>query len=734
MDNTATFKIFWMTDHPDPQDELSLALQAFPVKYVPYDDLFYEDNFILSQVACVLISWHQVKTQHILKAIRARNLHIPILLIADHKEVSDVSYEMSREIQGVIWRYEDTPHIVVGRIEHFMKLYREYNTPPFFGALKQFSEQYTYAWHTPGHSGGSAFLKSPAGRLFYEFFGESIFRSDFSVSVRELGSLLEHTGPIRAAEENSAEVFGAEKTYYVTNGTSTANKIVWHACVTPSDFVLIDRNCHKSVLHALIMTRATPVYFRPERNAYGMIGTISVKEFQGTLVAAQKIFSGQVAKIATITHSTYDGLCYHIPTVKKLLSEHVANIHFDEAWLAYARFHPFYHEFYAMTDAGEKCTQPVFATQSTHKLLAAFSQAAMIHCQSGSAQSIVYDYFNEAYMMHTSTSPQYALIASLDVATKMMEGRAGFSLIDETLEEALIFRKKIAELSVQLERQATWWFSAWQPKEILKDQQRISLFQATHHELKQTHHWVLKSEDLWHGFKALGDLPVLLDPTKVTLLTPGLAITGQYDTVGIPAMLVAEYLDQQGIVVEKVGFYSFLILFSIGTTKGKASTLLAELSEFKSAYDHNLPVHEVFPELHALTYAHLGLKELAQKMHEVFKAQDIAALIQAVDDVLPTQAMLPAETYAHLVNHQVKNYPISELLGKTCAVMLVPYPPGIPLIMPGEMFSEVNQPILDLLMFYENFSAEFPGFETEVHGVTVQEINGQKRWCVPCVM
>ena len=205
-----------------------------------------------------------------------------------------------------------------------------------------------YSWHTPGHGGGVAFRKSPVGQLFYTFFGENTLRSDISVSVGSLGSLLDHVGPIAEGERNAARIFGADETLFVVGGTSTANKIVWHGMVSRGDLVLCDRNCHKSILHSLIMTGATPIYLTPSRNGLGIIGPISKDQFTPESIA-QKIAASPFAqetsgkvRLMVMTNSTYDGLCYNVDGIKASLGDAVEVLHFDEAWYAYANFHEFY--------------------------------------------------------------------------------------------------------------------------------------------------------------------------------------------------------------------------------------------------------------------------------------------------------------------------------------------------------------------------------------------------------
>ena len=338
---------------------------------------------------------------------------------------------------------------------------------------------YEYSWHTPGHAGGTAFLKHPAGRAFFEFFGEELFRSDLSISVGELGSLLDHSGPIGESERYAARVFGADRTYYVTNGSSTSNRVILMASVTRDQIALCDRNCHKSVEHAMTLTGAIPTYLMPSRNYLGLIGPIHPERLDPAAIA-KSIADNALVKEgvdrkpvhAVVTNSTYDGLCYHIEQVEALLGKSVDRLHFDEAWYGYARFNPIYAKRFAMHgDPGQsRADRPtLFATQSTHKLLAALSQASYIHIRDG-RRPIDHARFNEAFMMHASTSPQYAIIASNDIAAAMMDGPSGEALTGESIREAVAFRQTLARLNAEFQAKGDWFFNAWQPDTVTNTQ------------------------------------------------------------------------------------------------------------------------------------------------------------------------------------------------------------------------------------------------------------------------
>ncbi|KKK53147.1 hypothetical protein LCGC14_3097700, partial [marine sediment metagenome] len=314
-------------------------------------------------IGCVLVGWHfgphAERDPHtaagLIERTRAHNGSLPIFILTDRTQLQAIPLDVIRVVTGYVWKLEDTADFIAGRVANAVKAYLRSIMPPFFGELVRFAEDYEYSWHTPGHSGGTAFLKSPTGIAFHEFYGETMLRSDLSVSVPQLGSLMEHSGVVGEAERAAAKVFGADATYFVTNGTSSANKMVLHGCVTPGDVVLVDRNCHKSLQHALTMTGAIPVYLIPSRNHYGIIGPIHSSEFQPETIQAKLADNPLVegngdvgAALAVVTNSTYDGLCYDVQTTTELLGQSVDRVHFDEAWFGYAAFGPMYEGRYGM--------------------------------------------------------------------------------------------------------------------------------------------------------------------------------------------------------------------------------------------------------------------------------------------------------------------------------------------------------------------------------------------------
>ncbi|NOU25995.1 MAG: arginine/lysine/ornithine decarboxylase [Methylotenera sp.] len=658
--------------------------------------------------------------------IRYRNEEIPIFLHGETRTSRHIPNEILRELNGFIHMYEDTPEFVARYILREARAYLDSLPPPFFKALTEYAADGSYSWHCPGHSGGVAFLKSPVGQMFHQFFGENMLRADVCNAVDELGQLLDHTGPVAASERNAARIYNCDHLYFVTNGTSTSNKMVWNSTVAPGDVVVVDRNCHKSILHAIIMTGAIPVFLMPTRNHFGIIGPIPKSEFEWENIQKKIDLNPFILdksakpRVLTITQSTYDGVLYNVEEIKDMLDGKIDTLHFDEAWLPHATFHDFYGDYHAIGEGRPRCKESmVFSTQSTHKLLAGLSQASQILVQDAENNKLDRDIFNEAYLMHTSTSPQYSIVASIDVAAAMMEAPGGTALVEESLMEALDFRRAMRK--VDEEWGTDWWFKVWGPDDLSEEG------------LEERDAWMLKANESWHDFGNLAEGFNMLDPIKATIITPGLDIKGNFsDKFGIPAAIVTKYLAEHGVIVEKTGLYSFFIMFTIGITKGRWNTMVAALQQFKDDYDKNQPLWKVLPEFiqKQPRYEKIGLRDLCEQIHAVYKANDVARLTTEMylSNMIP--AMKPTDAFAKMAHRKIDRVAIDDLEGRITAVLLTPYPPGIPLLIPGERFNKV---IVNYLKFAREFNEKFPGFEADNHGLVKEVIEGKATYFVDCV-
>lgn len=646
-----------------------------------------------ARLAGVVIDWED-SPQELCQQIHDFNEYLPVFAFSSSNSVTDATFQqLSLNVEFFEYEISNAADIAV-TITQKVEEYEKAVTPPLTRALINFAKEGKYTFCTPGHMSGTAFQHSPVGALFYDFFGANTFKADVSVSVGELGSLLDHSGPHRDAEKYIAETFNADRSYIVTNGTSTANKIIGLYSAPAGSTVLIDRNCHKSLTHLMMMSNVIPIYLRPTRNAYGILGGIPQSEFKHETIEkrVKETPNATWPVHAVVTNSTYDGLFYNTGFIKNTLD--VKSIHFDSAWVPYTNFSPIYQGLAGMS-GGRTEGKVIYETQSTHKLLAAFSQASMIHVKGEINEAT----FNEAFMMHTSTSPFYPIVASTETAAAMMRGNVGRRLIDESLDRAIRFRKEIKRLR---EESDSWFFDVWQPENI---------------GTKEC--WELKPEDKWHGFRNIDQEHMYLDPIKVTLLTPGLNGDGTMAERGIPASIVSKYLDDRGVIVEKTGPYNLLFLFSFGIDNTKAMGLLRELCNFRRDYDRNLEIKEAIPSLYKKDpsfYDGMRLQELAQGIHKLIVEHDLPNMMFHAFETLPKMVMPPFEAFQRELNGEVEEVRIQDMQDKVNANMILPYPPGVPLVMPGEMLTADNRAVLDFMLMLCEIGEHFPGFETDIHG------------------
>ena len=695
-------------------------------------------------IHCVFINWtlgrndsksHEQATL-LLRSLRQRNEKVPVFLMADRAVAGTITAEVATMADELVWLLGDTAAFIAGRAIASMDRYLENLLPPYAAALMHYNREREYSWAAPGHQGGVAFLKSPLGRLFFDFYGENLFRTDMGIERGALGSLLGHTGPVGASERNAARIFGAHRSYTVLNGTSASNRTIMSACVGDGDIVLADRNCHKSIEQGLAMTGGIPVFFTPTRNRYGVIGPIGPEQFTARAVT-ENIRGNALAKdpkfnraaYAVVTNCTYDGMCYHAARVQDLLAESVDRIHFDEAWYGYARFNEIYRDRFAMR--GNPADHPkdaptVFATHSTHKLLAALSQTSYIHIRDGRG-SIDHGRFNEAYVAQASTSPLYPLIASNDVAAAMMDGPAGKALTQECIDEAVACRLALARLSREFSGKEDWFFAPWNaPQVTIRHSGKRVPFEYAPPELLATDPgcWVLEPGENWHGFASIPENWCMLDPIKLGVICPGLRDDGSLEQRGIPGDLVSAYLGRIGTVPSRTTDHMLLFLFSMGVTKGKWGSLIAELLDFKRDYDRNAPLEDVLPGIVSSSpkrYARLGLRDLGDQMWERMRQTRQGYWQGQAYARLPRPTMTPRRAFQTLMAGHAEKVPLAEMAGRTVGVGVIPYPPGIPVVMPGEDVGPSDGPWLTYLRLLQEWGETFPGFTKEVEGTEEQD-------------
>jgi ornithine decarboxylase/arginine decarboxylase len=715
-------------------------------------------------IGCMVVDWGKKglegKPASLINFMRNRGLDLPIVILVRRKRFEDIPVEVLDFIDGYVFLTEETPEFIAKNLVSRLKQYAEALKTPFFGALADYSEKGNQLWTCPGHNGGVFYSRSPIGRIFREHLGEAIFRDDLDNSVLELGDLLTHEGPALQAQKEAAAIFGAEKTYFVLNGTSASNKIVLSSLVAENDLVLFDRNNHKAAHHgALLLSGGIPIFLPADRNAYGLIGPIYPGSLDEAAIRERIRMNPLVTdpeawrrerpfRAAVIEQCTYDGTIYDVRVIVERIGHLCDYILFDEAWAGFMKFHPLYEGRFAMGLPGLSQKSPgIIATQSTHKQLAGFSQASQIHVRDrhirGQKRRVEHRRFNEGFMLHASTSPFYPLFASLDVGAQMMKGRSGEVLWDDTIRLGIELRKKLRAIRNEFEEKEKdpgrrWFFDPFVPDRVLiPDVARDAAAHVVAWEAVSTDQlarnpqfWELTPGAAWHGFTYLETGFAMTDPAKLTLLTPGFdRKTGAYEPHGVPAPVVAQYLRENRVVPEKYDLNSLLFLLTPGVEASKAGTLVSTLVTFKRLHDDNAPLEDVMPDFlarHESRYRGMRLRDLCAGMHAFFRSAGISALQQAQfsPDHLPAMVMAPCAAYRHLVRNNVDYLPIDEIEGRIATTLFVVYPPGIATIVPGERLCEKARPMIEYLKMFERSANVFPGFETEIQGV-YREVDGK---------
>ena len=692
-------------------------------------------------IGCMMVDWGKKglegKTAALINLMRRRGLDFPIILLIRRKRLEDVPVEVLDFIDGYVFLAEETPTFIARNLISRLKQYAETLKTPFFGALVDYAEEGNQLWTCPGHNGGVFYSRSPIGRVFMEHLGEAVFRDDLDNSVLDLGDLLTHEGPALAAQKEAAKIFGAEKTYFVLNGTSTSNKVALAALVTDGDLVLFDRNNHKAAHHgALLISGGIPVYVPTARNSYGLIGPMDWAAFDEESLR-ERIRTHPLVKdpeawkkpkpfrVAVVEQCTYDGTIHNAEMILKKIGHLCEYILFDEAWAGFMKFHPLYAGRFAMglSDLGPD-SPGIIATQSTHKQLASFSQASQIHIKDrhikGQKRRVEHRRFNESFMQHASTSPFYPLFASLDVGAQMMKGRSGEVLWDDTIRLGIELRKKLRAVRREFEEKESrperrWFFEPFVPDRVqIPDVSRPG---ATHDVAWETvstdqlatnpAFWQLTPGAAWHGFAEMEAGFAMTDPNKLVLLTPGFdGAAGGYAEHGIPAPIVAQYLRENRIVAEKNDLNALLFLRTPGVEASKAGTLISGLVAFKRLHDENALLEEVIPEFTRRRmgrYAGVRLRDLCGQMHRFFREANVSALQAKQFSAmhLPDIAMSPHDAARCLVRNDVDYLPIDAIAGRIATTPFVVYPPGIATIVPGERLTARAQPMIDYLKMFE---------------------------------
>jgi ornithine decarboxylase len=761
-------KVVAIVDTADPHTkELldNISAQNFEIEIADSFERDVSEDASVGAYILLVDGDHLEKARKMGRAVRATGFQTPLWALASSHRISDIAVlSLTGEVDGYIYLGQQTPAFYAKQVVASVVNYGMTLLPPFFGGLMAYDGEANITFACPGHQGGQFYRKSPAGQLFFKYFGESVFRNDLCNADVDLGDLLIHEGPAVEAQRHAARVFGADRTYFVLNGTSTSNKIVTNAVLRRGDLVLFDRNNHKS-LHqgALVQAGAIPIFLPTSRNPFGMIGAVDWDAWDERYLRDQiranplvrdreRYKADRPFRLACIQLATYDGTIYNVQKVMEKLGHLCEYVLWDEAWIGYNSFHPLFenHSPMRMQQLGSEMPG-LFSTQSVHKQGAGFSQASQIHKRDehirGQARYIEHKRFNESFLINASTSPFYPLFASLDVNAKVHDGKAGEMLWDRCIELGIECRKKLREFGryygdVGDSPDEKWFFdpfvpdtvtirnspfvadvtdAAWEdiPTDVIKREQQC---------------WSFYPESTWHGYTGYAEHYAMVDPNKLTLLTPGIdRRTGAYLDFGVPATVVANYLREERVVPEKCDLNSLLFLMTPAEDESKLNTLIAKLVKFKNHWDHDTALREVLPTVYAAhpeRYKGYTLRQICAEMHGFYRKANIKELQRLCfrASSFPELAMSPKDAYEALVGNEVDYIPLDQVEGRVAATLALIYPPGIGVVVPGERWDAKARPMLEYFRAFQDSFNRFPGFNYEVQGVYQEREDGRIRF------
>lgn len=672
-------------------------------------------------VGAAVVSVDDVKNG-IVEKIKNTGLKLPIFVSVCCEEA--FPDDICSSITGVFELCGSNTDFYGKQVETAIKKYEQALLPPFFDTLKKYVEMGNSTFACPGHQGGQFFRKHPVGRQFFDFFGETIFRSDMCNADVKLGDLLIHEGAPLDAQKYAAKVFNADKTYFVLNGTSSSNKVATNALLAKGDLVLFDRNNHKSNHHgALIQAGATPIYLETARNPFGFIGGIDAHCFKEAYlreqireVAPERADEKRPFRLAIIQLGTYDGTIYNARQVVDRIGHLCDYILFDSAWVGYEQFIPMMNDCSPLLLELTPEDPGIIVTQSVHKQQAGFSQTSQIHKKDkhikGQARYCNHKRFNNAFMMHASTSPFYPLFAALDVNAKMHEGASGRYLWREAVKAGIEARKLLLKKCKYIKPFIPSMIDGrqWQdyPTEQMADDLRFFEFEPG---------------QKWHSFEGYEKGQYFVDPCKFLLTTPGIdAETGKYTEFGIPATILANFLRENNIIPEKCDLNSILFLMTPAEDMAKMQHLVSQISRFEKLVDEDAPLSEVLPNVYNANkarYKDYTIRQLCQEMHNLYVSHDVKQLQKEMfrHAHFPTKVMDPQEANLEFIRGNVELVPLSQIEGRIAAEGALPYPPGVLCMVPGEIWGGAVQRYF--LALEEGINL-LPGFSPELQGVYLE--------------
>lgn len=679
------------------------------------------------------IDFHQLESDEIgvalAKAIKHVRPEMDVFLITD-QSVEAIAGKITGYCRRVFYNTEDFLELHLNILRGIQARYQT----PFFSALKEYSKKPTGVFHAMPISRGKSIIKSHWIKDMGEFYGINTFLAETSATSGGLDSLLEPTGPIKEAQELASRAFGSERTFFATNGTSTCNKIVVQALVQPNDIVLVDRDCHKSHHYGLVLSGAEVVYLDSyPLNQYSMYGAVPLREIKHQLLLLKAANKLHRVKMLLLTNCTFDGVVYH---VEKYMRECLAikpDLIFlwDEAWFGFARFTPTYRKRTGMhaaknlkkqlqTDEYAKCYAEhreqladtedintlvetpllpnpdevkirVYTTQSTHKTLTSLRQGSMIHIHDEQYQAKVQEAFKAAYMTHTSTSPNYQILASLDIGRRQTE-LEGFELVSKQVEIAMMFRYQV-NASPMLNK----YFKILSPNDMI----------PLNYRQQKADYYDENSGSWGRVLHAWDNDDFVLDCTRITLYTGNIGVDG--DT------FKNEYLmERYGIQINKTSRNSVLFMMNIGTTRSSVAYLLEVLHQIATDFErlnqnasrveqrvfekkvYNLT--ENLPPLPDFSYFHAAFR--ADQSGNTPEGKIRQAFFLAYDDDCCEYIPLATDDIEQAIASQ------RELVS---ASFVTPYPPGFPILVPGQVISQ------DIVTFLRMLDVkEIHGFRSEL--------------------
>ena len=659
-----------------------------------------------------------------------RSFGIPVIvMVVDPSHT--ISFDME-QIGAVIDVTSTSINDYKGTIEQIVASYEVLILPPFFKALSDYVGDNNAQFDCPGHQGGQFFAKHPTGRAFFDFFGDHIFRADLCNADVKLGDLLIHEGHAHDAQAHAAAVYNADKTYFVLNGTSSANKVVLNALLTPGDIILYDRNNHKSICHGgLVMSGATPIYLETARNPFGSIGGILERCFDESYIRnligekdPNKAKAERPIRLAVIQLGTYDGTIYNARQVVDKIGHLCDYIFFDSAWVGYEQFIPMMKDCSPLLLELGPDDPGILVTQSVHKQQAGFSQTSQIHKKDkhikGQDRYVDHKRFNNSFMMHASTSPFYPLFASLDVNAKIHEGELGKQLWRECIEVGIDARKSVLSHCKYLRPLVPPIVHGkkWEEGNTQEMANDVSYF-------------AFEPNAKWHSFNGYGEGQYFIDPCKFQLITPGINVeTGAYEDFGIHANILANYLRENRIIPEKCDLNTILFLMTPAESKEKMDALVDQLVRFEELIDRNALMEEVLPSIY---YSYLDkykgyhIRQLCQEMHNFYKARNVSTLQQRLfsKEYFPEYVMNPQEANFEFQRNKGELVSLDEAEGRIALEGALPYPPGVLCVQPGERWSRTA---CDYFLALEEGINQLPGFAPEIQGVyLIEQPDGSKK-------